>query len=80
MEDDNDILLGLKIRALKPDMDCDENDQLREIPVGTPGSIARLNHIDTRGERHYDIFWDNGAWTVYSESEVQNDLVLADAK
>ena len=32
--------------------------------------IWRLNHIDAAGERHYDVAWDNGAWTIYSETEV----------
>jgi len=43
-------------------------------PVGSAGVIMRLNHVDSDGARHYDVAWDNGAWTVYSESEVLTDL------
>lgn len=69
-------LIGRTIRSLKPDMDCDEYDRERTIPVGSFGVIWRLNHIDRAGERHFDISWDNGAWTIYSESEVEKDLHL----
>ena len=69
-------LLGLRIKSLKPDMDHDENDQERLVPVGSYGLIWRLNHIDARGEQHYDIGWDNGAWTVYSEDEVRSGLEI----
>jgi len=76
MEGDKVTLISRRIKSLKPDMDCDENDQERPIPLGSFGVIARLNHVDASGERSYDVFWDNGAWTVYSESEVTNDLEL----
>jgi hypothetical protein len=69
-------LIGRRIAALKPDVDHDEDDQERQIPIGSTGVIARLNHIDPGGMRHYDVFWDNGAWTVYSEDEVTIDLDL----
>jgi hypothetical protein len=69
-------LIRLRVMALEPDCDHDENDEERQTPVGTTGVIGRLNHIDSGGERHYDVGWDNGAWTVYSESEVQTDLQL----
>lgn len=69
-------LIGRTIRSLKPDMDRDEYDRERAIPVGSFGVIWRLNHIDRAGERHFDISWDNGAWTIYSESEVEKDLHL----
>ena len=69
-------LVGCKIKSLKPDMDCDEYDQERPIPVGSFGTIWRLNHVDAAGQRHYDVTWDNGAWTIYSETEVANDLHL----
>jgi hypothetical protein len=71
-----DNLIGRRIKSLKPDMDCDEYDQERPIPVGSSGIISRLNHVDATGERHYDVTWDNGAWTIYSETEVGNDLQL----
>jgi hypothetical protein len=57
-------------------MDNDEEGRERHIPIGTTGVIERLNHADRRGMRHYDVFWDNGAWTVYSEGEVMTDLYL----
>lgn len=69
-------LIGRRIRSLKPDLDHDEHDRERPIPVGSLGVIWRLNHIDGAGERHFDISWDNGAWTTYSESEVEKDLYL----
>ena len=69
-------LIGRTITALKPDCDHGENDELRQIPVGTTGVIGRVNHIDSGGARHYDVGWDDGAWTVYSEFEVQTDLQL----
>ncbi len=71
-----DLLIGRRVKALKPDMDCDEYDQERPIPVGSSGVIWRLNHVDARGERHYEVDWDNGAWTFYSESEIASDLQL----
>ena len=76
MEPNDDTLIGRRIKALKPDLDCDENDQERPIPVGSLGVIWRLNHVDLKGQRHYDVFWDNGAWTVYSQIEVMRDLEL----
>jgi hypothetical protein len=76
MEEGKDKLIGRRIRSLKPDMDCDEYDRERHIPVGSLGAISRLNHVGANGERSYDVFWDNGAWTVYSESEVKEDLEL----
>lgn len=69
-------MIGQRIRSLKSDMDHDEYDEERLIPIGSSGMIWRLNHIDARGERHYDVAWDNGAWTIYSETEAQNDLEL----
>lgn len=76
MEQTERSLIGRRIEALKPDMDHDEQDAERPIPVGSFGIIRRLNHIDAAGEPHYDIFWDNGAWTTYSETEVESDLKL----
>jgi hypothetical protein len=67
-------LLGRVATALKPDLDNDENGEERQIPVAAAGVIKRLNHVDSKGARHYDLAWDNGAWTVYSESEVLTDL------
>jgi hypothetical protein len=78
MEQLDDMLIGRRIKALKPDMDCDEYDRERQIPVGSSGTIWRLNHVDSTGHRHYDIAWDNGAWTVYSEAEIGNDLQLVE--
>lgn len=40
------------------------------------GSISRLNHIDRHDHSNYDVVWDNGSWTVYSEQEVTADLEL----
>jgi hypothetical protein len=79
MERGQDPLIGRRIKSLKPDMDCDEYDRERPIPVGSLGMIWRLNHIDATGERHYDVSWDNGAWTIYSETEVGADLQLIEA-
>ena len=76
MEQSGDTLIGRRIKLLKPDMDYNEHDQERPIPVGSSGMIWRLNHVDGTGERHYDVTWDNGAWTIYSETEVGNDLEL----
>ncbi len=76
MQQNEDVLIGRRIKALKPDMDCDECDQERPIPIGSLGMIGSLNHVDAKGERHYDVTWDNGAWTIYSETEVGNDLQL----
>jgi hypothetical protein len=78
MEQREDALIGRRIRALKADMDCDEHDRERPVPVGSSGMIWRLNHVDATGERHYDVAWDNGAWTIYSETEVGNDLQLTE--
>ena len=72
-------LLGRRIKSLKADMDCDEYDRERPIPVGSAGMIWRLNHVDAAGERHYDVFWDNGAWKIYSETEVGIDLQMIEA-
>ena len=72
-------LIGRRIKSLKADMDCDEYDRERPIPVGSPGMIWRLNHVDAAGERHYDVSWDNGAWTIYSETEVGIDLQMIEA-
>jgi len=36
----------------------------------------RINHVDSKGTRHYDVAWENGAWTVYSDSQVLTDLKL----
>ena len=69
-------LIGRRVKSLKSDVDRDENDEERPIPVGATGAIHSLNHVDARGEGHYDVAWDNGAWTVYSESEVLTDLQL----
>jgi hypothetical protein len=69
-------LIGRRVAALKADLDNDEDGRERPIPIGTTGVIERLNHIDRRGMRHYDVFWDNGGWTVYSEGEVMTDLDL----
>ena len=68
--------LGCTVIALKPDLDCDENDNERPIPVGTRGVIERLNHVDSKGERHYDVIWANGGWTVYSDSEMAANLKI----
>ncbi len=67
-------LVGRMVMALKPDLDNDEHGEERQIPVGTTGVIERLNHVDSKGVAHYDVAWDNGAWTVYSEIEVVADL------
>jgi hypothetical protein len=80
MPANEDALLGRRIKALKPDSDCDENDEERPIPVGSSGVICALNHVDLKGQRHYDVAWDNGAWTVYSQAEVMKDLELIDVK
>jgi len=69
-------LLDSRVKALKPDMDHDEEDRERPIAIGTLGTVARLNHVSGKGENVYDVFWDSGAWTVYSESEVASDLEL----
>ena len=74
MERTEDSLIGRRIKSLKPDMDRDEYDRERPIPVGSLGVIWRLNHIDAAGERHFDVSWDNGAWTIYSEAEIEKDL------
>jgi hypothetical protein len=76
MEPSQDSMLGRRIRALKLDKDHDEYDEERPIPIGSLGTIWRLNHADGKGERHYDIAWDSGAWTVYSEREIEKDLEL----
>jgi hypothetical protein len=76
MAPNEDSLIGRRVKALKPDLDCDENDRERPIPVGSSGVIWRLNHVDPKGQRHYDVAWDNGAWTVYSQTQVKNDLEL----
>jgi len=78
LEQSENTLIGRRIKSLKPDMDCDEYDQERPIPLGSSGMIWRLNHVDRMGELHYDVTWDNGAWTIYSETEVRNDLQLVD--
>jgi hypothetical protein len=67
------------VRALKPDMDCDEDDQERPIPVGSLGIIRRINHVDRQGLRHYDVSWLNGALTVYSQIQVMEDLQVIGA-
>lgn len=69
-------LIGHIVTSLKPDLDNDENGEERQIPVGAVGVIERLNHVDSKGARHYDVAWDNGAWTVYSESQVLTDLKM----
>jgi hypothetical protein len=76
MEHESRSLLGFTVRALRPDLDCDEHDRERHIPVGTVGLIERLNHIDAHNRRHYDVAWSNGAWTVYSEAEVRAYLQI----
>ena len=78
MEQSEDIWIGLRIKSLKQDMDRDEYDQERLIPIGSSGTIWRLNHVDASGERHYDVSWDNGAWTIYSKTEIGNDLQLSE--
>jgi len=67
-------LIGCVVRALKPDMDCDGSDRERPIPVGSLGVVRRVNYIDSQGLRHYDVAWDNGALTVYSQPEVMEHL------
>lgn len=71
------IQIGARVRTLVPDFDTDEEaeDQQRDIPVGTYGNISRLNHYDR--QPHYDIFWENGGWTVWSEAELMRDAEVA---
>jgi hypothetical protein len=69
-------LVGRKVRSLKPDLDHDEYDRERLVLVGSMGVVWRINHVDAAGERHFDVLWDGGAWTVYSETEVTHDLRL----
>jgi hypothetical protein len=76
MAQDVQNLIGRMVTSLKPDLDNDENGEERQIPIGTAGVIKRLNHVDAKGARHYDVAWDNGAWTVYSESQVLTDLKM----
>ncbi len=70
--------IGRRVAALKPDLDNDEDGEDRQIPIGTTGMIKRLNHVDSKGVSHYDVAWDNGAWTVYSDVEVATDLKIFD--
>jgi hypothetical protein len=79
VEQSQDVMLGRRIQALKLDMDHDEYDEERLIPIGSLGRIWWLNHTDAKGERHYDIAWDNGAWTIYAASEIENDLEMIDS-
>ena len=77
MQETENGLIGRRVVSLKPDLDHDENDNERPIPIGSSGTIARLNHVDSRGQAHYDVSWDNAAWTVYSRSEIDGDLKLS---
>jgi hypothetical protein len=76
MADSNDDLVGRRIRSLKPDVDRDEDDCERKVPAGSFGTISRFNHVSADGGSVYDVFWDNGAWTIYSQSEVDEHLEL----
>jgi hypothetical protein len=69
-------LIGRRVAALKADMDNDDDGRERQVPIGTTGVIERFNHVDHAGVGHYDVFWDNGAWTVYSDDEVITCLEL----
>ena len=71
-------MVGKRVRLLNADLDHDENDKERLIPTGTIGVLARLNHVDSRGDSHYDVFWANGGWTIYSENEFAGNLELLD--
>ena len=76
MDLSRDEFIGRAIRSLRADRDEDENGEARQIPIGTIGVISRLNHVDAKGERHYDVEWSNGGWTVYSRQEVLSELKL----
>src|SRR5450631_269865 len=54
-------LIGRRVKALKPNMDCDENDEERPIPVGSLGVVHGINHVNRLGTPAYDVYWDNGA-------------------
>lgn len=70
----NTALVGKRVRLLKPDFDSNENDNRREIPVGTLGVISAVAHVDRDGLTNYDLLWDNGGWTIYTEAEVATDM------
>ena len=71
-------MVGKRVRLLIADLDHDENDEERLIPAGTIGTLARLNHVDSRGNSHYDVFWENDGWTIHAENEFAGKLELMD--
>lgn len=69
-------ILGWRIRAEVADWDCDENGNVRPIPVGTLGYVHSLNHIDRDGEPNFDILYDQGSGVVLSYSQIMRECVL----
>lgn len=62
--------LGTRVRSTIEDSDRDENDVLRQIPIGSVGTVSRVNHIDSHDHMYFDVMWDNGAWTVWGAAEL----------
>ena len=63
-------LTGKRIRTNIDDFDLDPEGNERGIPAGTLGTIVH------GGDGLYDIAWDNGAWTRWTQLEVDRDAIL----
>ena len=69
-------LVGKRVRTKIEDCDTDENSNERKIPIGTEGLVNDLNHVDIDGVPSFDIFWDNGGWTIWTADELARDAEI----
>lgn len=68
---------GTRIQSLVADADLDENDNERDIPVGSIGTIHDV-HEDDGDDTLHVIFWANGGVTSWMTSELRTQAkVLA---
>lgn len=64
---------GMRVRTLVTDIDLDEVNRERLIPIGTLGTITTVERDGDDGDMMHDIAWDNGAWTRWTASELAKD-------
>lgn len=70
-------MTGQRIITKIADEDTDDDGTRRVIPIGTAGTVNSVSHTDQDGVTYYNIFWDNGAWTIWSTAEIARDAEAA---
>lgn len=69
---------GTRIRCLREESDCDENDERRTAPPGSLGTIDRVMQAQVDC---YSVVFDCGVWGLWTQDEMaqQAEVVLRGA-